>query len=74
MDIDELLKGNYKIPPEQEKMCEEGESKEPDTTTGDPLQQEFEAAAIKKLGGSITFVKDRGGFTWRGKKKETKNE
>ncbi|OGM98927.1 MAG: hypothetical protein A2915_03105 [Candidatus Yanofskybacteria bacterium RIFCSPLOWO2_01_FULL_41_34] len=57
--MDKILKGNYKIPglkdtdaPKEEKPVSLGE--------------EFEAAALKKLGGSITFVKKD--FTWRGTK------
>lgn len=60
--MEEILKGNYKAPGVKI------EEKTPEKGT-DTLGEEFEAAALKKLGGSITFVKKKGsGFTWRGKK------
>ena len=59
--MDKILKGNYQVPglentgvPTEEKPVS--------------LEDEFEAAALRKLGGSITFVKK--GFTWRGDKKD----
>lgn len=59
--MDDILKGNYKVP----------ELEDADAPTEEEpvsLEEEFEAAALKKLGGSITFVK-KDKFTWRGEKK-----
>lgn len=64
-NMDEVLKGNYKIPDAKmpKKPEDEGDK------NSENLEKEFEAAATKKLGGSVTFVKKKGsGFTWRGKK------
>lgn len=58
---DEILKGNYKVPG----MEDTGVPKKEGPAS---LEEEFEAAALRKLGGSITFVKK--GFTWRGEKKD----
>lgn len=46
--MNELLRGNYPIA-------------QPETRTADSpsLEDEFEAAALKRLGGSITFVARR---------------
>lgn len=60
---DEILKGNYKIPNLEKKI--ETENKQPES-----LEQEFEAAALKSLGGSITFVKKTGSFIWKGEDKK----
>lgn len=60
--MDEILKGNYKVPRPPE---DTGASTEEKTAS---LEEEFEAAALKKLGGSITFVKKD--FTWRGEKND----
>lgn len=60
--MSELLKGNYKIP--NLKDLEEPEDEE------QSLEQKFEAEALKKLGGSITFVKLPKGFVWKGDKKD----
>ena len=57
--MDEILKGNYKVP----NLEDTSAPKKPVS-----LEEEFEAAALRKLGGSITFVKK--GFTWRGDKKD----
>lgn len=59
--MDEILKGNYRIPALEDTST----SKEEKLVS---LEEEFEAAALRKLGGSITFVKK--GFTWRGDKKD----
>ena len=61
--MDEILKGNYKVP----NPVSAGETAKDKMAS---LEDEFEAAALKKLGGSITFVKK--GFTWRGEKKDAK--
>jgi len=57
--MDEILKGNYKVPG----LENAGTSMEEKPVS---LKEEFEAAALKNLGGSITFVKKD--FTWRGDK------
>lgn len=59
----DILKGNYKIP-KIEKSVEQPEKHQ------DSLEQEFEAAALKALGGSITYVKKTGSFIWKGDKKK----
>ncbi|OGN32517.1 MAG: hypothetical protein A3I92_01955 [Candidatus Yanofskybacteria bacterium RIFCSPLOWO2_02_FULL_43_10b] len=64
--MDKILKGNYPIPDLNEKVKKVEENKE-------TLQEEFEAAALKKLGGSITFIKKsgpKGSFIWKGDKKD----
>lgn len=61
---DNVLKGNYKIPEEPEKEVEKPENSQ------SSLEQEFEAAALKSLGGSITFVKKTGSFIWKGDDKK----
>jgi len=59
---EKILKGNYKIPDENIPEIRKEETEQ-------TLEEEFEAAAAKKLRGSVTFVKKRGsGFTWRGRK------
>lgn len=55
----EMLKGNYAVPrpvtaPEPAK---------------ESLTDQMEAAALKKLGGSVTFVKKTESPVWRGEKK-----
>lgn len=60
MSRSDILKGNYKIPDPKEK-CDDPEDKKEAS-----LEEEFEAAALKKLGGSITFVKKSGSFIWKG--------
>ena len=55
--MDEILKGNYKV-------SDLGKTGVPTEEKPVSLEEEFEAAALRKLGGSITFVKK--GFTWRG--------
>ena len=64
--MDEILKGNYQVPRPPEGVDASKEDKPVS------LEEEFEAAALRKLGGSITFVKK--GFTWRGEegKKDAK--
>jgi len=59
--MDEILKGNYKVP--NSVVAPVRKEDKPVS-----LDEEFEAAALRKLGGSITFVKK--GFTWRGEKKD----
>mgnify|MGYP001595295441 CR=1 FL=1 len=59
----DILKGNYKIPDVEQKI-EKPEDKQ------DSLEQEFEAKALKALGGSITFVKKKGSFIWKGEDKQ----
>lgn len=59
--MDKILKGNYKVP-----NMEGADTPKEETPVS--LEEEFEAAALKKLGGSITFVKKS--FTWRGEKKD----
>ena len=61
MDKSDILKGNYQIPGLKEKLAQ------PDTNQDKKsLEEQFEAAALKRLGGSITFVKKSGSFTWKG--------
>lgn len=64
--MDKMLKGNYQVPRPPEDASAPNEEKPVS------LEEEFEAAAMKKLGGSITFIKK--GFTWRGEegKKDAK--
>ena len=57
--MSEILKGNYKVP-------NPVNTDKPAEDKPVSLEDEFEAAALRKLGGSITFVKK--GFTWRGEK------
>ncbi|PJE51042.1 MAG: hypothetical protein COV29_02090 [Candidatus Yanofskybacteria bacterium CG10_big_fil_rev_8_21_14_0_10_36_16] len=63
-----LLKGNYNLP--KKKEGKEKKDREKDKS----LEEEFEAAALKKLGGSITFVKKGKGFVHGTKTKENKGE
>ncbi|MDP3954697.1 MAG: hypothetical protein Q8Q06_04805 [bacterium] len=66
----DLLKGNYKVPPAKET----DESKESAVSSEETLEEKFEAAALKKLGGSITFVKKKKTpFVWGGNE-DKKNE
>lgn len=60
---DDILKGNYKIPDLEEKVKTENKQL-------GSLEQEFEAAALKSLGGSITFIKKTGSFVWKGTDKK----
>ncbi len=46
--MDELLRGNYSV-----------EQPRQDQPVGQTLEDEFEMAALKRLGGSITFVARR---------------
>ncbi|MBI4056635.1 MAG: hypothetical protein HY399_03710 [Elusimicrobia bacterium] len=55
--MDEMLKGNYKL----NKPITKKEA------PADNSEQEFEASALQKLGGSIAFVKKSTGFIWKGK-------
>ena len=64
MSRSDILKGNYKIPDLEEKF------NDPEDKKGASLEEEFEAAALKKLGGSITFVKKSGSFVWKGDDKK----
>lgn len=65
--MDEILKGNYKVP-----RLENADTPKEEKPVS--LEEEFEAAALKKLGGSITFVRKSGrkpgkrsdSFIWRG--------
>jgi len=56
----DILRGNYKIPDLENKIDM------PEDTKETSLGEEFEAATLKKLGGSITFVKKSGSFVWKG--------
>ncbi|GEM_PF-7108000 len=56
---DDILKGNYKVT-ELEKKIQKPEDQD------SSIEQEFEAAALKALGGSITYVKKSGSFIWNG--------
>ncbi len=60
--MSEILKGNFKAKNEPE--LEEPSVKE------QTLEEVFKAAAYKKLGGSVTFVKGKGkgSFLWKGEK------
>ena len=62
----DVLKGNYKVPVvEDSKTNDENVSGQENK---DRLQEEFEAAALKRLGGSIAFVKKPGSkFVWGNK-------
>ena len=61
--MDDILKGNYKIH-DTKTGAESTENKEK------TLEDEFEAAVQKKLGGSVTYVKRRGPSFSRGGKKD----
>lgn len=56
---DEILKGNYKVPELEKKV------QKPEDQTNS-IEHDFEAAALKALGGSITYVKKSGSFIWSG--------
>lgn len=66
-----LLKGNYQI-----NKKSESESTDTEMPPSGPelpgLTEQFEKAALKRLAGSICFVR-RNIFTWRDDKKTTKN-
>ena len=64
--MSEILKGNFRA--KNEPTLEEKLEKEP------TLEEVFKAAAYKKLGGSVTFVKGkgRGSFLWKGGKETVK--
>lgn len=64
-----ILKGNYDLPETLEQDAKKSEEK-----GSNVLQEEFEAEALKKLGGSITFVQLSGGKLLVGSKKKTKEE
>lgn len=66
MSQPDILRGNYKIPNLKEKLNQPTKA-----TTEKTLGEEFETAALKKLGGSITFVKKSGSFVWEGKDKKS---
>lgn len=61
--MSDILKGNFKV--KQEPKLEKPKQENKPT-----LEEEFEAAALKKLGGSVTFVKlkSKGSFLWKGEK------
>ena len=60
-----LLKGNYENPKKPEGNENSGtENRE------SSLEEEFEAEALRQLGGSITFVKKSNSFIWRGDEDE----
>ena len=65
MGQSDILKGNYKIPDLEDRI------NMPEDMKKMSLGEEFEAAALKKLGGSITFVKKPGSFVWKGEDKKS---
>ena len=69
--MSKILKGNYQAP-------EVTETKKDEENKDEVLKDEFEAANLQKLGGSIAFVKKPGSsFVWDGKsdkKKEDKKD
>ena len=63
--MDDALKGNYKVPVVDDAKTDK---KIPEQESKDKLQEEFEVAALKRLGGSIAFVKKPGSkFVWGNK-------
>lgn len=62
----EYLKGNYSLPPSKAVPT-------PAPVAGDAGQQEFEAQALQKLGGSIAFIKKSSSFVWTGKKDDARH-
>lgn len=59
--MSEMLKGNY---PLQVRLPAEGDSAERS------LEEQFEASALERLGGSMTFVKKSTNFVWKGDAKK----
>lgn len=61
----DILKGNYKAPIVEDTKTQDQDENTPEQKNEDKLKEEFEAAALKKLGGSIAFVKKPGSkFVW----------
>ncbi len=54
--MSEYLKGNYSVP----------SSPAGAAPTASPATEQFEAHALKKLGGSVAFIKKSAGFVWKG--------
>ena len=57
----EILKGNYKVRSLETEAV-------PEKPAESSLEEQFEAAAFEKLGGSITFIKKSASFIWKGKR------
>lgn len=58
----ELLKGNYKVSQSEEQSPDKKADNQEKSA-----QEEFEASAFEKLGGSIAYVKKSSSFVWKGK-------
>jgi hypothetical protein len=64
----EFLKGNYALP--KRKRAAVGKRPKQRVTSKKSLTQEFEEAALAKLGGSLCFVMKKNTFVWTGESGE----
>lgn len=63
--MNSVLRGNYTLPNNDDA---EHRPNKPEESPAQRLEKEFEAEALRHLGGSITFVKKSATFTWRKEK------